>query len=520
MSHMHRATTVPRRVAALLLVGALGTSGAAAQAAIDGPMTLERVIATALSASPSIRLSLWRADIARGAVIAAGAPFDNVLATDASMVQDHQLSLTKPDDVGSVGTSILGTSSNHYSAGVSRRLRSGFVLTPQVGLVQRRVAGTPLAASSSATLGLGVAIPLLRDRLGRVVRAGERAAEVSFTAESLEVSFTRAQTVYAVVVAYWRYVGAAATRAALEDAEARARQHVRETEVLIAADERAPADLKQVTANLATRRVASLAARQTQLEAWRQVVVTAGFPATDAILAPPPATDLPPLPAADDSLSGAALAALVRDGLQQRSDVAAAQRRRMAASIDAEAAAGTLRPRLDLVSTIGYAGLAPGGNRLLDPFGAQSARPNLSLGIQYQLPTRNLAARGTALQAEGVLRQSEIAERDIARQVEASVLVTAQGVTTRRAALREATLAVSLSRDALDNEMQRFRLASSTIFEVLQSQDALTNALLNEVNARVAYATAIADVRFAAGGFGASGRNAAERDAATAVTPP
>jgi outer membrane protein TolC len=394
------------------------------------------------------------------------------------------------------------------------------VFTPQLSLSQQRFAGLPLAASSSAAIGMGVSVPLLRDRFGRVVRSGERSAEISFVSESLEVAYTRAQTVYTVVVAYWRFVGATYTRAALDEAETRARQQVSETEVLIAADERAPADLKQVTASLATRRVASLAARQTQLEAWRQLVLAAGFPATDAMVVPSTTTDMPALPESDSAMTDAAISALVQQATQTRSDVAAARRRVAAATVAAEAAASALQPRLDLVSSVVYAGLAPGGNRLLDPFSASAARPNVTVGLQFQLPTRNASARGEAVQSDALVRQAEIAARDLARQIETAVYVTAIGVTTRQSALREASRAVALSGEALDNERQRFRLSSSTIFEVLQSQDALTNALLNEVNARVAYATAIADVRFTIGHFAEVGQNAAQRAATSAVTPP
>jgi outer membrane protein len=516
-----RVRLVLRRIGWLLPPACFAVGSLSAQRAVAvSAVTLERVIAAALSASPTLRISQWRSELARGALVASGAPFDNVLTSSVSTAQEYQLGLTKPDLVGAVGTSAVGTYANQYAVGISRRLRSGMLLTPQLSLVQQRLGGAPLAASSSASIELALTMPLIRDRFGRVVRAGERSAEASFAAESLEVVAMRAQTVYAVVVAYWRFVGASVTRAALVEAEARALQQVRETEALIAADERAPADLKQVNASLATRRVASLSARQTVLEAWRQVVLTTGLPAAEVLASVTPATAMPALQSGADSLSDTTINALLRQALEARGDLAAAHRRRSAAMIAADAAEGALRPRLDLVGRVGYAGLAPGADRVIGSFASTPARPNISIGVQYQLPTRNVAARGSAAQASAALRQTEIAEQDIARQVETAVLVAAAGVVTRRAALREANIAVTLSREALENERERFLLSSSTIFEVLQSQDALTNALLNEVTARVAYATAIADLRFASGSFGTVRNDAAAHDATSAVTPP
>ena len=66
---------------------------------------------------------------------------------------------------------------------------------------------------------------------------------------------------------------------------------------------------------------------------------------------------------------------------------------------------------------------------------------------------------------------------------------------------------------------QRFKSGLATVFDVLLSEDALTNAQLTEIGSRQAYAVAIASLRYSSGTLLANGPALALATNAL-VTPP
>ena len=59
--------------------------------------------------------------------------------------------------------------------------------------------------------------------------------------------------------------------------------------------------------------------------------------------------------------------------------------------------------------------------------------------------------------------------------------------------------AVRFYRSALDNEKKRFQLGISTLLDLIQTEDSLTNALLNEISAQRKLSSVLARLRFETG---------------------
>ena len=89
--------------------------------------------------------------------------------------------------------------------------------------------------------------------------------------------------------------------------------------------------------------------------------------------------------------------------------------------------------------------------------------------------------------------------RDIERQVATDVETAAGGVDRTARALYESERAVDLFRKSVDNEQRKLQLGMNTLFDVLNAEDALTNALLNVITNRRNYAGSLAGLRVATG---------------------
>ena len=146
----------------------------------------------------------------------------------------------------------IATEASAYSMALQKQFRSGLVITPEVRMNRRDdlLNGGTL---NSARVGLSVEMPLLRDRGVQVNAAEERAARHSYEASRLDFQHGRADVMLQATLAYWNYLAAWQRRAAYRESEDRARTLMNETEVLIAAEERPAADLKQLEANLAAK---------------------------------------------------------------------------------------------------------------------------------------------------------------------------------------------------------------------------------------------------------------------------
>ncbi len=498
-------------------------------------LTLADVLRTTAVLSPSARAARWQLDAARGGVAVASAAFDAQVQSIVGGGRQREAAYVSPTLV-----SATQTRSVDYQVGIAKRLPWGVVVTPTVGLSQLGVltSGVASGAAAGGTIagvapttrakaGLGVAVPLGKDRFGRAVAAGMRAADSELDASTLDLRQAAAQAAYEAAVAYWSYAAARQRLDVQRETERRAQLLVDETRELIRADERPAGDLAQLLGNLATRRAQRVTAEQAVDEARQQLGVVMGVPAATIAALPAASTPYPvpndsapragapsvdatdatapnataPNATAPNATAPSAAPSDVADRVLRRPDVLAAAARRRAARDQVDVAMQATRPRVDLVVDASYAGLDQGFgvDRFVSPLYRNVPGLTTNVQLQFDLPVRNAAAGGLAAQREAEHEQRRIVEADLARRALAAVAVATSALARGRDALRESTDAVRLARQMVDNEKQKFRLAMATQFDVVNAEEALTNALLAEIAARRGYAGALAALRFAAG---------------------
>jgi outer membrane protein TolC len=116
--------------------------------------------------------------------------------------------------------------------------------------------------------------------------------------------------------------------------------------------------------------------------------------------------------------------------------------------------------------------------------------PNYSAGFNLNIPLRNRAAQAQVINDELTLRQQQLGLQRLENQVRVDVQNALIGLTQARAQYQAATKARLLQAQTLDAEQKKLALGASTIYNVIQDQQALTLAESNEVAAKAAYARA------------------------------
>jgi outer membrane protein TolC len=388
------------------------------------------------------------------------------------------------------------------------------VVSPELSVLRTALPGTPLAATSQAAAKLNVVVPLARDRRGRVTTAPERAAGRTLESSAFYAEHVTAQSVLAAVNAYWDYRAALARLEVLTDTVERARRLYEDTRRLIEGNERPQADLTQVQGNLAGKQVTRTLAEQAVVDARVRLGLVMGIDPAETAALGPATTSLPTV--AETTAGGGDLTALVAQALDRRADLRAAGKSVESARIRAGAARGNLSPRVDLLSSIGYAGIRIGGSfgSLFSPVYSNVPGLDLSIALRYEWAAANVGARGMLLQSEAVLEQARITEQDLQREIRTSVYQASDAIARSALAMTAANDAVTLYQATVASEERKFQVGMSTLFDTIQAADGLTSVRLSEIAAQRDYAVALATLRFETGTLIGVGRQGPAVDVA------
>jgi outer membrane protein len=213
---------------------------------------------------------------------------------------------------------------------------------------------------------------------------------------------------------------------------------------------------------------------------------------------------------------------LVEEAYRRRADLAAVDQNTRSASIRLEAARSELQPRLDLVLNTGYRATEAddGLARFLLTVNQRQPRLDGLVELRLELPLRKSAARGQVVRSKAAHEQGDIARDDLRRRIAAGVATGLEAVAHAEAAMQESTEAVGLFEAGVQAVQRKFQLGAATLFDLIQAQDALTNALLSQVQNQRDHAIAIAALRFQSGRLVEGDCGPFLVPAADLVTPP
>jgi outer membrane protein len=488
------AAAVRRAAVAALAIAAAPGAAAAQEVA---PLTLSHVVELTLARSPDLTLAELDARSQAAALLLAAAPFDP--RAFASANRDRTRTPLFASGAGDPSNTLVNTLG--YQAGVDWQLRSGLVVSPSLAFSRAEGSSAPGVVRNTGVAAVDVAWPLLRGRGGGSLTAVLRAGMLARDASQVELGQVRAAGVLDAINAYWGYVAATDALGVYREAEERAGVLVERTRSLIEADERPAVDSISVLANVAAKTSQRLSAENAVSDARHALAHAMGVPTVEMLALPGATEPFPRIPDAAEVQAWPPADAWVQFALRNRPDLAAARLRRDAAGHTLRGARAELRPRLDLVARLGYTGIGLGSqaDRLLTPFGSDHQGAQLQVGVSYDLPLGNHAARGQLERASAADARSAVVAGELERSADLAIATAGQTLRRTAESARLSEQAVRLFGAAVEGEMMKFQMGTATLFEVIQAEDNRTSARLSWIEAQRRYALALAQLRFQAG---------------------
>lgn len=471
-----------------------------------GPdLTLIEAVRSTLANHTLLQIQQQQININRGLRQQFSGQFDTLLGSSLTQSRTNDpLSLVLQQQALAAGvqTSNVLTNLTGYGLNGTKTWRTGASVSAVLGVTRDLDNLTNATGISSSNFSLALQIPFLRGRGRGAVAAQEDAASLEVRASLFDLNQLIAQQIASTASSYWNFVAARKVLKIAQDAEQRGNAYVDNVQAFIDADRVPRSDIHEVTANLAGRAATRIAAEHQVVAANQQLRLDMGL-LPDEILSVTGALDDFPdsehqaLPTSES----VATQEYLDESLQRRADFLAARMREKEARRLLAGATNQLLPSLNLTVTTGYSGLQEGrslGQIFHAPYaGVQGI--NGGVGLNYSFPVGNNVARGQMLQSSAAVRQSELRTTAIAEGIHASVSVAVDAVWSAMDQARKARESVASFHSALTAEREKYRLGIGSVVDVLTVEDRLTSALLSEVQAELAYALALTQLRLATG---------------------
>lgn len=472
--------------------------GAATGYAQERSMAPAEAVARAMAANPTLAAAMIEARQAAQAVLAEEDLYPFTLLVDTNYSRQTRPSLS----LAAGGTATSTGDAFGLSAGVSKGFATGTRLSLDLtGSIDRQNLSASAAGTAGGRLGPGYGIagrltltqPLLRG-FGTVVgQASLRQARLSRSAAQLRSDRVASETLQAVLVAWWELAYDTTAVQIRRDAVALAQRQVAEVQARIDRGTLAPVEILAFQTSVASRAEELAQAIDARRRQALELMRLLGAPGdADVVADESLARDTQPEAAPDVAESvGQALEASYRvRELTVLSDLSRDQ---------ARIAGEALRPRLDLQAWVQGEGL---GNRAVAPAFEQFGKAEAGgafVGLTFEMPLTDGRRRAQRAQAAMAV---EIAEANLlaaAQQVRTEVesLISRLGAADERVTLAQRT--VALAEQQVQATRRRYEIGTAIALEVDQAEDALRQARLRLVRARVDRVQADVQIQHATG---------------------
>jgi outer membrane protein len=455
--------------AAVLLASA---AGLAAQTAPAGTLTIEEAVERALRRNFSLEAERLNPEIARDSIEVARSGFTPVFTFDASR------GMLRNGANGLVNASKY--ESGDVRIGVRQKFYAGTTVSLSSKLDRSEVtpSGLGLNPAYNADLTLTVRQPLLAGAGTEVNRATLRRAELgldraklTYQAGVLDIIQRTENAYYALAFAREQYevrrLSLALAERLLEEARTR-----RQTGV--ATD----LDVLQADVGVANARRGVLLSSQSVKDSEEALLALIGQFELDqgvgAVSLAPATNALPVFASALDAAK------------RNQPDYLAAQTALEQLKLDAKVAKSNTRPDLSVGGAVGFDSFPNTGTS--DAVRGALRRDNSSwqVDVSLSMPWGEVGDRARHRQAKSAIAQQEIFLRSLEQGIEVQVRSAVRAVETNSESVKISSLARELSERQLDLETARFQAGLSTSRRVLEAQNDLEAARVNELQARIA----------------------------------
>lgn len=451
----------------------------------SAPLTLEECIARAMRKNFDLQIQGYSTDIARETLNIAQADFDPVLTASSTRTLSQAATVTSTLD----GTADVGARSDTTQTrlGVSDRLPTGAVVGLSAGLNRRGTnsRNDTLNPNFGNTITATVSQPLLKNFGSAVNKATVERSKLGVGIASLNYKSRVLTVIRDTENAYYNLVSARETLRirllSLELAQKLLDENTARRTSGVATD----LDVLSAEVGVANSRRASIQAEQAVRNA--EDALLGLFTPDNFDLRPGEVTFSPYVePAPSFSIS-------YKLALDNQPDYFASQSAVKQLEIDLAAARRNRLPSLNLDASLGYTANDRSYGSVISALPNDHGN-NWSLGLSYTMPWRMKAdtARYRSTFASLNTQKARLAqfEQTMLIQVRSAI----RAVETNIASVDIAAKATELSAKQYELQKARFDAGLSTSRLVLQAQDDLESARLNELTTKVALRAAVAEL--------------------------
>lgn len=473
------------KLLSILIVLALALPAAAQEKVRLSAADVERI---ALDQSYSVKQTWLASDAAQQNIMESKGIFDTNLGADVSYQLDDS---AKPSPIygGRIDTLIAGVSA-------SKKLPSGTEVG--VGLAQERVKyndaltinGNPVFPPNALyepIISFSLSQPVMKNVGGYQDRRQVKSAELGALAAELSAQRQVETLVYGALSDYWNLV---VVRRLIE-ARIKSVQFARQ--FLATTDEEFKLGTAEETDVLAAR--ANVLVRDDELRGLREVE-RAWEESLRTKLAMGPGVSIvnverePPL-----IKLGGTIASRIAGALETRRDYQASKRELELREVELAVAKNERWPSMDLYSTL----------ELNEIRGSMSSAwssvnsPNWKVGMQFSMPLENRVARAGKNRADIGKASAIVALKDLENRIANSVARHVKEVNARKKIITQSRRAVSLQREKLKQENEKYGMGRSTSDLIVRYQDDVVAAEQGHAEAWLAYKTSVLNLALAEG---------------------
>ena len=451
-------------------------------------LPLERALEIALSQNLGMVVERYnRTQSALGVYQALGI-YDLLASADAEVENQEFARSTRFDSASQKARRLNVFGSQLFPTGGQLELGVNYLRTESVGneFNLRNLNYSP-------GLTFGYTQPLLRN-FGRL--ATERQLILARTDSQLSRQEFERQAnliLQSVINAYWNLVGARDQLVVAEQSLGLARELHERNRIQVEVGTLAPLELVQSEAAIATRDEDIIRATSSVGDAEDELRRLLNLP-------PGRLWDLPIRPTTDAALPHAPidLEAAIATALERRPELRTQELVIERAEVERQFFQNQTKPQLNLELNYGLSGAAAANTGAFEQIYGFDF-PDWSAALRFGYPIQNRAARAQSTIASLEVEQTRVELEQLEAQVRTQVRQAARAVETAAKQIEAARASLGFQEKNLDAERKRYENGMSTSFQITQIQEDLTLARSREVNAVVAYRTALAEYYRATG---------------------
>lgn len=394
----------------------------------------------------------------------------------------------------------LATTNLEFS--LERRLRNGMLIRPSV--VIQRIANNfqiPKVQTTGQVI-LTFELPLLRNFGYENIGAGEIAAEISYRATILMFKNETAKIIATVGKAYWQYVYSAERLTTFIKAYERTKEFLAGLEKLIAAGEVAASEIHQVITDLETRR-GNVERAELDLFTAKQAILILMNVDPEYYNCYKIYEKKIPFPSDEEiaKITCTVVDRWVQYALTQRTDYIAQNLFQDAALVLVNQAINALQPELNVTVDVSSQGLKDGSGLppYYESFSHNAKGVNIRGTVILRSPLSYVFERGVLQSRRSEYRRLQAQTLQLLNTIKSDVFTRASGVKHYRAQLAAFTIAAREAEQAVIDEIRKFQLGVSTVFDIIQLKDRALNSELSLIDARLNFANVLIELRYFSG---------------------